>query len=801
MIVDHAWPLSVTLWLALAGGCLVTWCLLWLGRWDHTAAAVLLLAIACLGGARRHERWRLFPADEFGRAATIAPRPICVRARALTSPRRVVAPPGSPLRTRPLGERSRLLVQVAQARHDRAWIDVSGVAELFVEGHVLGVRAGDELQIFATVQRLAGPLNPGEFDLAWYRRGERQLVQLQASFPDSVSIVKPGTLWDWRRMLAAVRDPCQRLLWAHVDVRAGLASALLLGAREYVDWEQTEPFVTTGTVHLLAISGVHLGILAIGFWWITRLFALGRRATLLSVIGFVVLYALLTDARPPVVRASVLLTTFCLARLSARRTSGFNALAAAAGLLIAWNPAVLFQVGAQLSFLAVVAIYLAGPALRLDAVPDPLDQLIAQTRPWYVRGGKELAGWLWGMLWISGAIWFVTMPLIAKQYHLVSPVALVLNPLVWLPVGAAMFSGFAVLLFGWLIPPIGAACGWVCTQSLGALEWLVGIAHRHDIGYYWTPAPAQWWVYAFYGGLAVWAGGLRPRVARRWAAVALALWLAIGALTTVRWPAEWRTQPRPLVCTFLAVGHGACAIVELPRGRTMLCDAGSMGAPEATAQIIAEALWSRRITHLDAVVLSHADADHFNALPGLLERFSVGVVYVSPMMFDASQPALAALSDSIRRHGIDIVPIWRGCRLKTPDASDWRVLHPPRHSPPRSDNANSLTLRGDYGGRTLLFPGDLERPGLDEVLSQAPLACDVALVPHHGSARSLPEAYLAWCRPRWIVISAAANEGFAAARAATAAGARAFNTGRSGAVQVTIDPLRIDVRTWRDAPW
>ncbi len=104
-------------------------------------------------------------------------------------------------------------------------------------------------------------------------------------------------------MLALLRDPCHDMLWGYLhDRQAGLASALLLGGREHMDWDRTEPFVTTGTVHLLAISGVHVGILALGFWWVARLLALRRRVAIGSAILFVIVYALLTDARPPVVR-------------------------------------------------------------------------------------------------------------------------------------------------------------------------------------------------------------------------------------------------------------------------------------------------------------------------------------------------------------------------------------------------------------------------------------------------------------------------------------------------------------------
>ena len=146
----------------------------------------------------------------------------------------------------------------------------------------------------------------------------------------------------------------------------------------------------------------------------------------------------------------------------------------------------------------------------------------------------------------------------------------------------------------------------------------------------------------------------------------LSLWIAVGFASAVASNADRDS----LHCTFVSVGHGCSVVLELPGGQTVLYDAGSLGSPEAAARSIASVLWSRSITHLDAVVLSHADIDHYNALPELLERFTVGVVYVSPVMFDpvlpsGSQTALEHLRKRIGDTGVPIREIWAGDRLRT----------------------------------------------------------------------------------------------------------------------------------------
>jgi competence protein ComEC len=200
-----------------------------------------------------------------------------------------------------------------------------------------------------------------------------------------------------------------------------------------------------------------------------------------------------------------------------------------------------------------------------------------------------------------------------------------------------------------------------------------------------------------------------------------------------------RSQPRPLACNFVAVGHGVSVLVELPDGRNLLYDAGRLGSPLAGVRPISAVLWSRGISHLDAVVVSHADADHFNALPELLDRFSVGVVYVSPVMFEREPPAVKELHAAIKRRGIEIRKRSAGDHMLESTGLTIKLLHPTAKGVIGSDNANSIVLLIEYAGRRVLLTGDLESPGLDDVLDEEPLDCDVVLAPHHGSPRSSPK--------------------------------------------------------------
>ena len=137
---------------------------------------------------------------------------------------------------------------------------------------------------------------------------------------------------------------------------SALADAILLGSRETLDPEITEDYVETGTIHLLVVAGLHLGILAGTVLLVLRRLPIPRRAALAGSALFTVLYALLVDAQPPVVRATILMLCFCGSLYFGRRRLGFNSLAAAGLVVLALNPADLFRIGAQLSFLCVAGL-------------------------------------------------------------------------------------------------------------------------------------------------------------------------------------------------------------------------------------------------------------------------------------------------------------------------------------------------------------------------------------------------------------------------------------------------------------
>lgn len=804
IVLDRYWPQSFDRWCFVtlaAAGC---WLLAAMLRWRIVAIAPLLLAWCCGFAAWHHAWWQVYPVDELGRSASLDIVPVCLEARALSNVRWQPAPQRDPLATIPQGDHCRLEVQASRVRHRAHWQPISGRAELVIDGHLLGVQAGDFVRLTVLMQRVPPAQNPDEFDAAAHERVSRHLVRLSAPSPDCVEVLQPGSRWNWRRMLEGTRYSLSEVLRKSIaPERAGLASGLLIGAREQIDYEQTQQFFLTGTVHILAISGVHVGILAYGFWLVMRTGLLSRRGAIVAAIVFVLLYTLVTDAQPPVVRSAILVVVICWGRWLGRPTPPLNALAAGGLVVLALNPTQFFQIGTQLSFLAVATLIYCGPLLVVKRPTDPLDRFLAAHEPMQRRWTKMAFGYVW-RLWLTGTcVWLVALPLTLYRFHVMSPSALWVNPLVWIPITIALYAGFATLAIGWLVPPLGQVCGAVCDFNLWLVERCIYYGERSPGSYQYMPGPALWWVIGFYIGLAayVWLPAWRPRW--YWGLTILIAWIAVGQLAAVRSPL-WSLQNREpeLATTFIAVGHGTSVLLEMPDGRVVLYDAGHMGTPSGAARSISAVLWSRGITHLDAVVLSHADADHYNALPELLKRFSIKVIYVSPMMFAQQPEGVKALHEAIDKSGVPLVVIERGQRLKLGPELASEILHPPRKGFFGSDNASSIVLSLDLQGRRVLLPGDLETPGLEDVLAEEPLPSEIVMAPHHGSVRSNPRGFAQWSTPAWVVISGSrSRDATEVIDAYRSHGAEVLHTGHDGAARLTVSASGTRVQTWEVDRW
>jgi competence protein ComEC len=456
ILVDRYVPLAVGVWAILGMMAFATW---WFLRWMHCnrwAGAAVLCASAALAGAWHHCQWSLFPEDDLGNYASPQRQPVYLEARVLRGPRPLPPPPADAVFPAHFEPGYRLQVEALALRDRANWITVSGRADLVVLGkNAPAVESGDRIRVFGQLAAPTSARNPGEFDRADFARSRRVRAWIQSETPRCLTVLERGTCWNPIRLLERFRHQSAEVLdhrlWPD---QAELASAILLGEREQLDFQRTEAFMATGTVHVLSISGLHVGILAGVLLWLMRRAPLLRSLGLTLVAAVTGAYALLVDVEPPVVRATALVLLTCFSLWLCRPLFSFNTLAAAALVVLALNPSDLFHVGAQLSFLSVAVMIWIEQRFRESPRKSVLQKMTERHLSLIIRLSRRYAVNVWRLTLVGIALWLVTTPLVMAQFHLISPIALALNVILWIPMTFGLFCGFLLLFCNTFFPPL-----------------------------------------------------------------------------------------------------------------------------------------------------------------------------------------------------------------------------------------------------------------------------------------------------------------------------------------------------------
>ena len=724
------------------------------GGFDRLAMVLLVFTVAALGLLRAASPH--LPADHIsrltlGRGATIEGRLV-----------------EEPLRWAP--DRTRLVLEVEAVREGLEHRSARGRIQVTVYGEMDPLAEGQRIALEPRLHPPTGFRNPDVFDYAAQLRRDGILL-VGSARADRVTVLGAD----------APRWPVRVKRWAVATIgrwlpesSAALLAGLLLGERSALPREIDEAFRRAGVYHILAVSGFNIALLASSVFLSLSLLGVPRRLTAV-VAGIVVVgFACVVGGQPSVLRATVMGLLLLLGVLLERESQLMNALALAGLALLVWNPTDAREPGFQLSFAATLGIVYLTPGATASL------------------GAHGWPRWLAAAVAVSLGAQLAVMPVMLVHFNQLSIIGVAANLAVVPLAGAVTTIGMLALL---VAAASEAAAGllfevlWLLLVGLRAVVWAAAAVPAAMIH---VPAPTWGAVAAWYGVLA-----LLPYVrALPWArGVAAGLLVLVSALSV--WP--WlKPHDGKLRVTFLDVGQGDAAFVEVPGGPRLLIDGGPGGARrfDVGERVLAPFLWNRAVTRLDVVGLSHDDLDHAGGLPAILRHFRIGEFWEGGRWHPGSEEVLAALARSrIPRRVLN-----EGERLWMGDALV-RVLNPDGRTP-ASPNDDSLVLRLDWRGISLLLTGDLGWPGEARVLrSGAALRALVLKVGHHGSRFSSTEAFLGAVQARMAVISVGARNSFrhptpeALARL-EAAGARVYRTDRDGAVIVESDGVKLWVTRW-----
>jgi len=747
ILLDRQLSLPLPVSLLAAATCLAAWFCARASSHAGLPLVYLALAGAAFGAGYHHYRRTSYAANDIFHYAKDEPRPVQVRGVLDDEPVRHHVLPEEPLRSLARGGETVAVLRVHEIRSGGNWLAASGRVRMVGVEDWPELHCGDEVDVVGQLIRATPSGNPGEFDFASYLRdqGIRTVLTVRKTSQAVTRLERgwPTSLQGW---LAGVRGRGLRILRTTLPPQQeGLACALLLGedaSMSRADWDK---YIRTGVLHVLAISGQHLVILA-GFLWfaLPRLGVRQRHGAwmvALAVLG----YALLSGGRPPALRSAVAVCAACGAMVLRRRVLPANLLALSWIAVAFVNPTDLFTSGCLLSFLSV-AVLTWGVQMLWRREEDPLAHLIDETRPAWQRILRRLGRCLFESYALTALTWLAITPLAASRYQMISPAGLLLGPPLVLLTTVALFAGFLLLLMGIVCIPLIALLSPILRYSLATCEFLVDRGDRLPYAYFYIGSIPDWWLWIFYLGLLAVLTQEPLRRRWRWASVAGLGWLCVGlAAGATRLPSD------ELRCTFLAVGHGGCTVLETPDGRTLLYDAGSLVGPEVARRQIAPFLWQRGIRRIDEVIFSHADLDHFNGIVDLLDRFVIGQVTFTPTFAVKPVPGVQFALRILRERHIPMRIVKAGDRL-TAGAVVLQVLHPPAIGPDGNENARSLVLLIRHAGHTILLTGDLEGQGLQRVLHEwPPHPVEVLMAPHHGSPLTNTAALAQWAQPRVVI--------------------------------------------------
>lgn len=653
------------------------------------------------------------------------------------------------------GRRQRFLFQVESGTHGGREVALPRRIRLSLYDN-LEVAPGERWRWQVKLRRPRGFANPGTFDYERWLFVNRIGATGYVRDAQSAERLEPAA-GQWRTAIAA------RVAALVEGPAAGLLRGLATGDRRGISDAQWELLRVTGTAHLMAISGLHIGLVAgLGLFatgFLRR--RLAPHAPLawppLAGLALATAYGALAGFTLPVQRALAGAAVLLCALACRRAVASGHAFGLALTLVLLLDPLAPLGAGFWLSFGAVAAIL----------------YLLAGRRPQRSTLHRAVR--------VQLGLFVLLAPLTAVvfgQVPVVSPLAnAVAIPLFGFAVVPLVLAGVVLLAWPAASAKLFAAAGWLLERLLACLEWLAGL----DPGV--TPAlPGAGAVaLALVGLLAVAAPRAVP-------GCALAPWLLLPAA----WPMiAGPSGPPPLAVHFLDVGQGSAIVVETA-SHTLVYDAGPrFGSSDAAAMVVVPFLETRG-RRPGEIMISHGDSDHAGGLATLHGRYPDARVSGRTRRYDASDCA--------------------GRRWQW-DGVHFAVLHPPVTDPHTNNNA-SCVLSITHGKHSVLLTGDIEAEGEARLLrdKSRQLKADVVLIPHHGSLTSSTPRFVAATGARLAIAAAGHGNQWDFPRDVVVerwrdAGAEVLSTGESGAITLVFDGdgmhvarFREQRRLWRDPP-
>ncbi len=611
----------------------------------------------------------------------------------------------------------------------------SFIYDVYVRG-IEGVNIGDTLSGIGEWLALEEKRNPGDFDFRMFYHRKNILGKI---FQDKYGIPVVDSLSGISilRIIKNVRNDLNETFTAYIGKPyAGLMSALITGERSEVDPEIKEHFIATGVVHVLAVSGLHVGYVLLILMFATKLLRIPWGWDRLVIGIGLVLFCLITGGKSSVIRASLMAMLYLLAPVLNRPANIWNIIAASAFCLLMWNPYYLFDMGFQLSFTAVISIVFFYNYFN-RVLPERFQ---------VSKISNKMIKFFLGLFLVSLSAQIGTLPFTAVYFGKIPIIALIANIAIVPLIGILVCIGFVITLFGW-IPYVGVVFGQAAYFFGKIIDVLAANFAAVDYGVVQTGyVPFHLlWVY----GLCVIGFILIMDTSFRGKGF---ISILIGINLYLWFPLF---QKPAIDVIFLDVGQGDAALIRFQNGRTMLIDAGQRNRyQDSGSEMIMPVLNYFNIKKLDWAVMSHPHSDHIGGFISVLESVKVDSIWDTHLEYGTW--TYNYILELTNEKEIGYRKVKRGNTISI-DRNSWvQILAPDTSFIQQETNVNnaSIVMKIMHGQNSFLFNGDLEHEGDDFLLAfGSGLKADVLKVGHHGSITSTTKAFLNLVDPDWAVVS------------------------------------------------
>ncbi len=737
------------------------------GRYPKAAIGSLLLYAACIGlflGLTAQKQLQAF-SPQTGQTVTVEGKLI-----------------GNPLYGA-ADKKTRLLLEVSSVNGD----PYQGAA-LYVYADLQGtIPPNSLLRACGTIVDPEPASNQNAFDYRQYLRRQGVAASLYAEEVDGLTLLQKSSGFSFWAVGGFLTQKLNLALAYLPEDTAALVKGVFLGDKTGLDYQTKQSLSLSGSLHAFAVSGLHVGfIVALGCALAGSAYR-RRWLRLILSLALLALYLSMTGPVPSVLRAAIMAATLLLGQALLQKADGLTSLAIAALLCLIYKPLWLTDAGFLLSFGAAASLLLLLPTLQklLPPLPKPIFDTVS----------------------VSMTASLGVTPLISYYFYHITWLGWLLSPLVIVAAGVTVVTAFCSTLLACFSPAIAAwpltAAGWLMGFTADAADWFCTLPAIFSL----SGAVALPLVAGFYLLLLA----VPPLVNRglRKLAVSLLLTLicALALLPSLLAPVQTQSFPlqTPLTqVTFLDVGQGDCALVQLPQGAVLLIDGGGKeNSPGSVGEnILLPYLKSQKIDHIDLMINSHPHSDHLDGLLTVLDQLPVTVLLCAQAAPDTAQQQL--LLDKAAKQGTEVLYLAAGDRYTVEDAL-LQVYSPPADSSWEQDiNGGSLLFELSIGKIDFLFTGDAEAPELRQAAELYDLEAEIVKLPHHGSADGYAEEFYEDTQAKTAIISVGENNRYGHPTDRVLAywqeHGQVYRTDQNGAVNICTDGQTYTVQCYSDPP-